>query len=202
MSGTRDDEKRVPDPESDAPHLNGAREELEVDMEPTDELGDIGALQAKLKKIRHELASVKKERQEYLDGWQRCKADTINQRRELESARERAAISATERLAESLIPALDSFDMAMGGEAWHTIDPAWRKGVESIHQQFTTALQGADVAFFGNVGDAYDPMRHEVLEEIDDEGEPGTVARVVRRGWMLGERVLRPAHVIIRRIAA
>ncbi len=200
MLGTRDDDERVPDSESDAVRLSGVGEELEVDMEPSDELGDIGALQAKLKKIRDELAAVKKEKQEYLDGWQRCKADAINQRKEFERGRERAVSVATEGLLEALIPALDSFDMAMGADAWQTIDSAWRVGVESIHQQLVAALEGAGVNFFGAVSDTYDPALHEILEEIDEEGEPGTVSRVVRRGWRLEDKVVRPAHVIIHRI--
>ena len=57
-------------------------EDEEVNFEPEEELGDIGAAQAKIRKLKDELEKVKKERQEYLDGWQRAKADAVNSKRE------------------------------------------------------------------------------------------------------------------------
>lgn len=173
----------------------------DVDMEPSDELGDVGALQAKLKKVRDELAAVKKERQEFLDGWQRSKADAINQRREQEAVKGRAARVAAESFLEALIPALDSFDMAMGGDAWQNIDPTWRKGIESIHQQIIAALESQRIDFFGSTGDLYDPTLHDVLGETDEDGASGTVSKVVRRGWKLEDKIIRPAQIILHRNA-
>ena len=72
-------------------------EEQDVDFEPEAELGDIGAAQAKLKKLKDELAEVKAQRQEYLDGWQRCKADSVNARKEMLARAERLGERAKER---------------------------------------------------------------------------------------------------------
>lgn len=197
MSEDRDDEKRVPLPAS----LDSAQvgEELadDVDFEPEDELGGIAAAKAKLKKMRDELALAKKERQEYLDGWQRCKADSINARRDALQATERTALSEREKLVEALLPALDSFDMAMKGDSWQAVDASWRSGMEGIHAQLLACLQNAGVTYFGAAGDTFDVMQHEALQEIEGDGKSGTVARVIRRGWRLGERILRPAQVVL-----
>ncbi|MBV9159236.1 MAG: hypothetical protein JO019_01405, partial [Candidatus Kaiserbacteria bacterium] len=68
---------------------DSARED--IDFEPEDEMGATGAAKAKLQKLKDELEQVKKERQEYLDGWQRCKADSVNLRRDLEQNAKRTA---------------------------------------------------------------------------------------------------------------
>src|SRR3989338_10466621 len=86
--------------------------EAEVNFEPEDELGDVGALKAKMQKLRDELAEVKKERAEYLYGWQRAKADLINTKRESAHASQRSSAMAREAFISELIPAIDSFDIA------------------------------------------------------------------------------------------
>lgn len=176
-------------------------ENEDIDFEPEDELGGIGALKAKLQKLRDELEETKKERGEYLDGWQRTKADVVNIRREATQSSERAAASAREALIIELIPALDSFDMAMNGEGWKSVDPAWRNGVEGIYGQISSALQTSGVESFGKKGEPFDAMLHEAIQEVEGE-HPGTVAVVLRRGYRIGNRVLRPAHVALVRVSA
>src|SRR3989344_4767771 len=117
----------------------------DVNFEPEEELGDLGAAQAKLKKLKEELAKVKQERQEYLDGWQRCKADSINARKELLAGAERQGTRAKENLIEKIIPALDGFDLAMGSPAWKSVDMGWRSGIEQIRNQFLDVLAQHDV---------------------------------------------------------
>ena len=97
--------------------------EAEVNFEPEDELGDVGALKAKMQKLRDELAEVKKERSEYLDGWQRAKADLINTKRDSAQSSQRTASIAREAFITELIPAIDSFDMAMTSDTWQKVDP-------------------------------------------------------------------------------
>lgn len=190
MSGTRDDEKRVPEGEL----------ANDVDFEPEDELGDIGAAHAKLRKLKEELSAAKKERQNYLDGWQRCKADAINQRKDLEKTLGRIGSAKVDQLVEALIPALDSFDMAMGEGAWQKVDSSWRMGVENIKNQIDTALHTVGVGSFGTIGDRFDPVVHEIVGETGEEGDAGTIARVVRRGWRGQDHIIRPAHVVIFKI--
>ncbi len=179
--------------DTEAPHTSL---EEEVNFEPEDELGDIAAAQAKLKKLKQELASVKKERQEYLDGWQRAQADLMNAKREAQTAIARARHAGIESFVADLIPALDSFDMAMQGSTWHSVDAAWRVGVESIRAQLLAVLVGHGIETYGVAGDAFDPTLHEPVSE-EEGGTPHTVAKVLRPGYRTKERVIRPAQVSI-----
>ena len=172
-------------------------EELDIDFEPEEELGSLSALKQKLARVKDELEEVKRERAEYLDGWQRCKADTVNLRRDTQQTIETARLRAQENLAEEIIPVVDSFDMAMQGEAWQNVDKTWRVGVESICAQLIRALEAGGVRCFGAEGEVFDHEKHHAVGETDESGEPDTIARVVRRGWMLNSRIIRPAEVIV-----
>lgn len=171
----------------------------EVDFVPEDELGDLGAAQAKIKKLREELKEAQKKRDEYLDGWQRCKADSINARKDMETRATRAAELLRESLVHDIIPALDSFDMAVGSEAWATVSDGFQSGIEQVQSQLLNALKSHGIERYGNVGEKFDHALHEAVEERDDvAGERGTIARILRYGYKAGERVLRPAQVVIK----
>jgi molecular chaperone GrpE len=176
--------------------MNSSPDDHDVDFEPEDELGSVNAYKEKLEKCRDELRDTRKEKGEYLDGWQRAKADLINERKELMESGRRLAEAAIARLLEDLIPALDSFDMAMRGDAWQNVDPTWRIGMESVARQIVFALNAHGITEFGAQGDVYNPQFHEVVQEVPGN-MPGSVASVLRRGWKLKERVIRPAHVAL-----
>lgn len=168
----------------------------DLDFEPEDELGSIGAVKAKMQKLRDELKEVKEKRDEYLDGWQRCKADMVNARKDAADALARATGRGKEVLVEELIPALDGFDMAMQGEAWNTVDKAWRSGIESIQGQIEGVLKSHGIEIFGTEGEKFDPTLHEPIMEADG-GQSHTIAKVLRRGYRTRERVLRAAQVAV-----
>ena len=183
---------------------NAPREEEqiseELDFEPEDELGTLGAAKAKMQKLRLELEKVKKERSEYLDGWQRSKADAINMKKEAFATGERQAARAKESVIEDLIPALDSFDMAAGSSAWESVNTEWRSGMDQVRNQLLSALSAHGVERYGKVGEQYDPYIHDVVEEKDDvAGEPGSIFKILRYGYKIGDRVLRPAQVVIKK---
>lgn len=178
--------------------MNSSPENEDLDFEPEDELGTVGAVKAKMAKLRDELKEAKAKRDEYLDGWQRAKADMVNAKRESVEAMQKSGAYARENLIEELIPALDSFDMAMQGDAWQKVDSAWRSGVESIQTQIERVLREYGVETFGKADEAFDPNLHEALQELEG-GESHMVAKVLRRGYRTKDRILRPAHVAIYR---
>lgn len=180
--------------------MKNAPEHDDIDFEPEDELGSIGAAKAKLQKLRDELDKIKAERQEYLDGWQRAKADTVNARKDALAQAERQAERKIEAFIEDLLPALDSFDMAATSDAWGHVDATWRSGIEQVQNQLLEALRRNGIQRYARVGDAYDAHIHDALEERDDiQGEQGTIARVLRYGYKAGEKIIRPAQVIIKK---
>ncbi len=181
-------------------HMNKHSNEEDVDFAPEEEMGDIGAAQAKIRKLKEELAAAKAERQEYLDGWQRCKADSINARKEMFASAEKLGVQAKEMLVEDLIPALDGFDMAAGSAAWQNVDPQWRNGIEQIRGQLVDALARHGVERFGTAGEPVDHAAHETVEERDEaEGESGTIVKVLRSGYRMKGRIIRPAQVIVKK---
>jgi molecular chaperone GrpE len=172
----------------------------DVDYTSEEEMGTAGALKAKLAKLRDELETTKKERAEYLDGWQRCKADTANAKRDAATALARAEQRARESLTDDLLPVLDGFDMAMGGETWESVGEEWRRGIEYIRNQLLDVLSRHGIERYGKIGDAFDHAIHEAVQETDDTpGESGSVVRILRHGYRSAERIIRPAQVIVKK---
>lgn len=172
----------------------------ELDFEPEDELGSVGSLQVKMRKLREELKEAKAKRDEYLDGWQRCKADSINARKEALAMGDRTATRAKESIIEDIIPVLDSFDMAAGSTAWEVVDDQWRSGIDQIRNQLLGVLSSNGVERYGKVGEQFDHTLHEVVQEMQNvAGEPGEIVRILRYGYRSGDRVIRPAQVIVKK---
>jgi len=153
---------------------------------------------AKEKKLREKLTACLKEKQEYLEGWQRTKADFVNARKEEEEKRKGLKDFANEGLLQDLIPVLDSFDMAFANkEAWGAVDETWRKGIEYIHSQFHTILDNYGVIIINPEGEKFDHEKHNALELIDtdDESKDDMIESVLQNGYQLKDRVIRPANV-------
>jgi molecular chaperone GrpE len=171
-----------------------------LDFEPDDELGDVGAAQAKLKKIRTELKEAQAKRDEYLTGWQRCKADSVNAKNDAQRSAERTIERSKDAFIEELLPALDSFDMATSSESWDNVAEEWKSGMGRIHNQLLDVLHKNGVKRFGKSGEKFNPAKHEAVQEVEDgDGESHTILKVLRHGYAADERIIRPAQVIVRK---
>lgn len=151
-----------------------------------------------LKKLREKLKTCEKEKKEYLDGWQRMRADFANVKKEEETRRGEMIKFASEGLVEDLLPILDSFSMAFGNkEAWEKVDANWRKGVEYIYAQMYAVLESRGLTEIGKVGEQTDPRLHIAVEEVPvtKAEEIGTIYEVIQKGYRLHSKVLRPAKV-------
>jgi molecular chaperone GrpE len=153
-----------------------------------------------VKKLREEIKKLQKEKEEYLTGWQRAKADYINLQKELSSAHASSSILTKEKVVEKLLPALDSFEMAFSNlEHWEKLDKEWQEGIKSIHKQFLTGLLNSDIETIEESGVAFDPSIHQSIStiETDDEKKDHTVEKILQVGYKIGDRVIRPAKVTI-----
>lgn len=183
--------------------------EIEIDAETGDEIVaeeselSVASLKAKLKQLRSELVEVKKERDENLTGWQRVKADLINFRRNTEEDRQRDSARQKGKIIQSVLPALDSFESAVGDKSWQDIDPKWREGVERIRNQLTSALEREGLTTYGEVGEVFDPSYHDCMSvaSTDDEKQDNTIAQILQKGYKIGGEVVRPAKVIVFQVA-
>jgi molecular chaperone GrpE len=172
--------------------------EPDITYEESTEDGDKLPTKDVVKKLRDELKKVRAEKEEYLTGWQRAKADYVNlQKSEQEKYKELKTHVATSMI-EDLLPVLDSFDMAMGNkEAWEKVDKNWRMGIEHIHQQFLRVLSENNVSAINESGVKFDPNMHESISiiETDEKDKDHTIYSVTQSGYKIGDRVIRPARV-------
>jgi molecular chaperone GrpE len=170
----------------------------DVSFETTDSEGVEETQNIKIKKLREEIEKLRKERDEYLVGWQRAKADYINQSKNHLEERSELSKSAARKTITGILPTLDTYDLAKGNtEAWNSVDANWRTGIEYIFQQLYTSLENEGLKKFGAVGDKFDPKLHQSIEAIpvSDKIKDGTVVAVLQSGYMLHEKVIRPAKV-------
>lgn len=162
-----------------------------------DEDSELGDNQV-VKKLREKLKLAIEEKQTYLDGWQRDKAEFINIRKRDDEARNEFLKFAKQGTIEEILPVLDSFDMAMANKAsWDTVSAEWRAGMEGIYNQLLGILTKNGVVAFGAKGDAFDPNLHQSVSMVatEDKAQDHTVAEVLQKGYMLAGRVIRPAMV-------
>jgi molecular chaperone GrpE len=137
-----------------------------------------------------ELAAARKERDEYLDALQRLKAEFDNYRKRVARDQQELAARAHERLVKELVPILDDLERALAHEA--DLD----EGIRLIHRQFSEALAKEGLTEVPTDG-KFDPHTQEALLSQPSEAEEGDVIQVLQKGYRLGDRVLRPARVVI-----
>ena len=151
-----------------------------------------------LKKLRADLKQAKKEKEEYLTGWQKERADFANYKRQEEDRKSLFSEAVRERILARFLTILDSFNMAfINKEAWDKVEENWRKGVESIYTQMNAIFEEYGVKPIGETGESFDPNIHQSMDLVatDKKEDDHKVAEVIQKGYKLGERVLRPARV-------
>lgn len=153
-----------------------------------------------IKKLRKKLKKCTEEKQEYLDGWQRSKADFINTKKKNDELRLEIVSFAKEGLILDLLTAIDNFDMAFANkDVWERVDKNWRIGIEHIHSQLLKTLEGHGLKQFNPKNEVFDPIRHDSMEIIvvDDKDNDHKVIEVLQKGYELNGKVIKPAKVKI-----
>jgi molecular chaperone GrpE len=158
---------------------------------PDGEAG-ISDLHARIKKLKADLARSEKERREYLDGWQRAKADMVNYKKDDRRRMEDLARFASADIVQDIIGVLDNFDLALAAGA----PPEVERGIMLIRGQIENIVrrQGAEEIATA-AGDAFNPELHEAIGEEASDVPAGAIARVLQKGYRLHGRVVRPARV-------
>ncbi len=151
-----------------------------------------------IKKLREKIKKLEQEKEEYLTGWQKERAESVNIQKRAEESKKSFAQYANEGLINDLIPTLDNFEMAMKNkEVWASLPEVWTKGVEYIYSQLVTTLESYGLKKLNPIGQTFDPKNHEALENIKTENKDDDhkVIEVVQSGYILGEKIIRPAKV-------
>ncbi|HJX40310.1 MAG TPA: nucleotide exchange factor GrpE [Anaerolineales bacterium] len=175
----------------EAPELESAEDmpaELAAEL-PAPEPLDAQELTAEMERIRSE-------RQEFLDGWQRARAEFANYRKRVEREQEEARSRIAGETLVRVLAIIDDLDRALRDRPAEGEAAAWAEGIELIYRKFQALLEAEGVQLIQAEGQAFDPSLHEALSHEESEAHAeGQVIEVVQRGYRIGDRVLRPALV-------
>src|SRR5207248_1205817 len=157
---------------------------------------DPGAEEAE--QFESDLASLQRERDDLLDTTRRLQADFENYRKRVAREQASSAERSTERLLEQLLPVLDSFELAVMNLDQSDVDEMVRKGIDLVYAELVAVMERAGLQRIEANDAPFDPNEHEAVLQDDGDGEPH-VEDVLRTGWKLKGRVLRPAMVKVTR---
>jgi molecular chaperone GrpE len=152
-------------------------------------------LQQQVAELEQRLAEAEAKRDEYLDGLQRVAADFDNFRKRTARDQESLVARAHERLAKELLPVLDDLERTLVAAADHE-EAKLEEGVRLVHRELVDALTREGLVEIETDGQ-FDPHLHEALLSQPSDKEEGAVVDVIQKGYRLGDRVLRPARVVV-----
>lgn len=155
------------------------------------------------------IETLQKQTDEYLAGWKRCKADFENYKKQQREWAESFRVYATEEIIQDLIPVFDNFELAVNHIPQTPESKSWREGVSHTKKQLEEVLGRYGLKKIAvQSGDPFDPHFHECVEaqndtqvkqceegNIENEKESLVVDKILRSGYLLGEKLIRPAQV-------
>jgi molecular chaperone GrpE len=179
-SSSREDRggRRVPEKE-------GMSESSKTEEEKTPAADDLAA----------QLRQEKEKASSYLASWQRAAADYQNYKRRVEQEREEVARRANAAFVINVLPILDDLERALQSVDSHLAGLTWVDGIRLIYRKFQAVLEMSGVTEIEADGADFDPALHEAV--MFGKGESGKVISVVQKGYKLGDRVIRPAMVVV-----
>lgn len=142
-----------------------------------------------------ELETLKAQVAENLDGWKRERADFQNYKRRMEREMSEAQQIASASVFTRLLPVLDDFDLAMKNMPDSDEAKKWAQGITLVQRKFTTLLENEGLKRIEAEGKQFDPNFHEAVVHIESDKPENEVIEVLRQGYTLGEKVLRPSLV-------
>jgi molecular chaperone GrpE len=155
----------------------------------------------KIVKLKEKIKKLESEKSEYMNGWQRERADFINFKKRSEEEKRDYIKFANENLLEEMLVVLESFDMAfMNKEQWNSVPQNWRVGVEYIHSQLVKTLDDNGLKeFVPKIGDKFDPKLH-VAEEtvpVETESEDDVIKSIKKKGYIMNGKVIIAPKVVV-----
>ncbi len=173
-------------PEATVPAVTAAGAETIADPIEVGTVAD--DIAAQLAKVEAEVADLK-------DAWLRAKAETDNVRKQAQADLAKAHKYAVERFAFDLLPVKDALEntLAAGNVSLDSL----RAGADLTLKALQSSFDRAQIFELNPVGEKYDPHRHQAMQMVDSDQPPNTVVDVFQKGYLLNDRVLRPALVTV-----
>jgi molecular chaperone GrpE len=193
MSGEANPDAPRTDPDRDPADASG--DVIPVEVVPPQEGGPEDSIEAKI-------ATLEREKKENWERYLRTAADLENfrkrQRRELDDAR----FEAKSKVLKEMLPVVDNLERAIEHASQQAAGSPIVEGVQLVLRQFLSAFERLDVTPIDAGGQAFDPNLHEAISQMESELPPGTVVQVLQRGYRAGDRLLRPALVVVAKAPA
>jgi molecular chaperone GrpE len=145
--------------------------------------------------LEEQVAALEAERDEHLNDLKRVAAEFENYRKRVARDQESLVARAHERLVKELLPVLDDLERALAAAEEHE-EAKLEEGVRLVHRELAGALRREGLAEIDTNGQ-FDPHVHEALLSQPSDAEEGSVIEVVQKGYTLGDRVVRPARVVV-----
>jgi molecular chaperone GrpE len=158
-----------------------------------DTSSEVEQLSAEVEGLRKKLEEASSKTSEYKDSWLRSQAEFQNYRKRIERDNELTYISLKGDIVKKILPVLDDLERALQNRS---PENAWANGIELVVRKFQNILESEGVKKIDAVGMEFDPNFHEAISHEPADGvQSGHVIGVVQNGYMIGERVIRPALV-------
>jgi molecular chaperone GrpE len=153
-----------------------------------------------LEALRQELEQAKAREAEYLDGWQRARADFTNYKKRIERDQAQIYQNAASNTHKRYLVIVDDLERALKNRPQDGEGAAWAEGIELIYRKLLSTLESEGIQPMDAEGTPFDPNLHEaIMSEESDQHESGQVIEVLQEGYMFGDKVLRPAVVRVAR---
>jgi molecular chaperone GrpE len=157
--------------------------------EPAEQADELTAL-------RQELEEQKAKAAEYLDGWQRARAEFANYKKRIEKEQEDMIKSANGAFIAKLLPIMDDFERAFQTLPLNLMGMTWLEGIALIQRKLQVVLTQEGVTAIETEGQMFDPTLHQAItHEESEEHEEGEIIGEVQKGYKMGDKVLRPSLV-------
>jgi molecular chaperone GrpE len=188
------DNHETPEPQDELPVEAEASEAEEVDVMPDD--GAAESAEEVDKTPEAEIERLTKLNEEYLDGWQRARADFVNYKKRIEREQREAYRRAAGDILTRYLGIVDDLERALKDRPTEGDPGNWADGVELIYRKLRSVLEAEGVESIDALGQPFDPNLHEAISHEDSDEQPaGYVIDVVQQGYRMGDQVLRPALV-------
>lgn len=188
---TKDEKPQVE--EQELPSIEQAKLDQEVSEEPSEQIPSDAET---VEDFQAEIEALRAQADEYLDGWQRSRAEFANYKKRTEREKEEMHAQVTGKILTHYLDIIDDLERALRDQPMESGSNAWAEGINLIYIKLKAILESEGIEPIAADGITFDPNFHEAISyEENDDHQDGQVIEVVQRGYKLGDRVLRPAMV-------
>lgn len=164
--------------------------------EATDEVIEVEILSDEEKAFRDELEEWKDKANEYLDGWQRSRAEFSNYKKRVERDQAQVYQNATGSVIKRFLDVMDDLERALKNRPQDGDGAAWADGIDLVYRKLSSAFEAEGITHMEAERQYFDPNLHEAISSEDNpDYDSGQIIEVLKQGYHVGDRVLRPAMV-------